>query len=82
MQRKAYCSPAACIVTALLVITTSRPAMSRAATMLSGCCCCCVQAQQLAGFLSEVLKWEPGSRATAEQMLQHEWLTSIEPLQQ
>jgi hypothetical protein len=46
------------------------------------CCCCCVQAQQLAGFLSEVLKWEPGSRATAEQMLQHEWLTSIEPLQQ
>jgi hypothetical protein len=41
-----------------------------------------LQAQQFAAFLSEVLKWEPNRRATAEQLLQHAWLQSIEPLQE
>jgi hypothetical protein len=45
-------------------------------------CAVLPQAQQFAAFLSEVLKWEPDRRATAEQLLQHAWLQSIEPLQE
>jgi hypothetical protein len=40
-----------------------------------------LQAKQLADFLAEVLRWDPDSRASAEQMLQHAWLRSVEPLQ-
>lgn len=40
-----------------------------------------LQAKQMADFLAEVLRWDPDSRATAEQMLQHAWLQSVEPLQ-
>jgi serine/threonine protein kinase len=33
-----------------------------------------LQAKPFADFLSQVLRWEPDSRATAEQLLQHPWL--------
>lgn len=33
-----------------------------------------LQAEEFAGFLSEVLRWTPESRATAADLLKHPWL--------
>jgi len=33
-----------------------------------------MQARAFADFLTPMLQWEPASRATADQMLQHPWL--------
>jgi hypothetical protein len=33
-----------------------------------------LQAKPFADFLLQVLRWEPDSRATAEQLLKHPWL--------
>jgi serine/threonine-protein kinase SRPK3 len=34
------------------------------------------EAQSLADFLTPMLQWYPGKRATAQQMLNHPWLNS------
>lgn len=39
-----------------------------------------LQAKPFADFLSLVLRWEPESRATAEQLLKHPWLQPTEHL--